>query len=260
MRDGRKLGRDALAIVRRKAVESVLSGELTQTQAAEVFGVARATVCRWVAEFRRDGAAALTERPRGRRDGGEGLMARETAQWLLRGGPETQGLSGFLWSREQVAALLRQKKGESVSRWTVGRLFRRWGLTTCAPPEEPGPCGEQRASWLKETCPGLRRQAARERRTLWFLDETTLYLDEAGPCAALTALTLRGDLRFLFHRSRLTAPIFVDFLERLRLTQEGRRLLLVMDTHTVHRAQAVDAWLRAHADVAERRFLPPRAL
>ena len=34
MRDGRKLSREALAIVRRKAVESVISGELTQTQAA----------------------------------------------------------------------------------------------------------------------------------------------------------------------------------------------------------------------------------
>ncbi len=260
MRDGRKIGKDALAIVRRKAVESVLSGELTQTQAAEVFGVARATVCCWVAAFRRDGAAALTERPRGRQEGGELRITPETGQWLLNGGPETQGLSGLLWNREQVAALLRQKQGTSVSRWTVGRLFRRWGLAICAPPEETGPCGEQRAGWLKETYPGLRQQAARERRTLWFLDETTLYLDEIGPCNALTALTLRGDLHFLLYRARLTTLIFVDFLERLRRMQEGRRLLLVMDTHTVHRAQAVDVWLREHEDAVQRRFLPPRSL
>ena len=42
--------------------------------------------------------------------------------------------------------------------------------------------------------------------------------------------------------------------------QEGRRLLLVMDTHTVHRAQAVDVWLREHEDAVQRRFLPPRSL
>lgn len=260
MRDGRKLGREALAIVRRKAVESVLSGELTQTQAAAVFGIARATVCQWVAAFRRGGSAALTERPRGRQDGGDTRLAPETGAWLLRGGPELYGLTGSLWNREQVAALIRRQRGTDVSRWTVGRLFRRWGLTTCAPPEESGPCGEQRASWLRETYPGLREQAARERRTLWFLDETSLYLDEVGPCNALTALTLRGDLHFLLYGGRLTSALFVDFLERLNRTQDGRRLLLVMDTHTVHRAQAVESWLRDHARVVQRRFLPPRAL
>ena len=260
MRDGRKLSREALAIVRRKAVESVISGELTQTQAAAVFGIARATVCQWVAAFRRDGSAALTERPHGRRKDDNPQCAAEIGAWLLRGGPETHDLPGSLWNRELVAALLRQKKSVTVSRWTVGRLFRRWGLTACAPPEESGPCGEQRASWLRETYPGLRQQAARERRTLWFLDETSLYLEGVGPCNALTALTLRGDLQFLLYRGRLTSALFVDFLDRLLQAQTGRRLLLIMDTHTIHRTQAVDVWLQNHAQAVQRRFLPPRAL
>lgn len=110
MRDGRKLSREALAIVRRKAVESVISGELTQTQAAAVFGIARATVCQWVAAFRRDGSAALTERPRGRRKDDNPQCVAEIGAWLLRGGPETHELPGSLWNRELVAALLRQKK------------------------------------------------------------------------------------------------------------------------------------------------------
>lgn len=260
MRDGRKLSREALAIVRRKAVESVISGELTQTQAAAVFGIARATVCQWVAAFRRDGSAALTERPRGRRKDDNPQCVAEIGAWLLRGGPETHDLPGSLWNRELVAALLRQKKSVTVSRWTVGRLFRRWGLTACAPPEESGPCGEQRASWLRETYPGLRQQAARERRTLWFLDETSLYLEGVGPCNALTALTLRGDLQFLLYRGRLTSALFVDFLDRLLQAQTGRRLLLIMDTHTIHRTQTVDVWLQNHAQAVQRRFLPPRAL
>ena len=223
MRDGRKLSREALAIVRRKAVESVISGELTQTQAAAVFGIARATVCQWVAAFRRDGSAALTERPRGRRKEDNPQSAAEIGEWILRGGPEAHDLTGSLWNRELVAALLRRKKSVAVSRWTVGRLFRRWGLTACAPPEEPGPCGEQRASWLRETYPGLRQQASRERRTLWFLDETSLYLEGVGPCNALTALTLRGDLQFLLYRGRLTSALFVDFLDRLLRAQTGYR-------------------------------------
>lgn len=260
MRDGRKLSREALTIVRRKAVESVISGELTQTQAAAVFGIARATVCQWVAAFRRDGSAALTERPRGRRKDDNPQCAAEIGAWLLRGGPETHDLPGSLWNRELVAALLRQKKSVTVSRWTVGRLFRRWGLTACAPPGEPAPCGEQRASWLRETYPGLRQQAVRERRTLWFLDETSLYLEGVGPCNALTALTLRGDLQFLLYRGRLTSALFVDFLERLLRAQTGRRLLLIMDTHTIHRAQVVDVWLQDHAQTVQRRFIPPRAL
>lgn len=113
MRDGRKLSREALAIVRRKAVESVISGELTQTQAAAVFGIARATVCQWVAAFRRDGSAALTERPRGRRKEDNPQSAAEIGEWILRGGPEAHDLTGSLWNRELVAALLRRKKKRS---------------------------------------------------------------------------------------------------------------------------------------------------
>lgn len=139
MRDGRKLSREALAIVRRKAVESVISGELTQTQAAAVFGIARATVCQWVAAFRRDGSAALTERPRGRRKDDNPQCVAEIGAWLLRGGPETHELPGSLWNRELVAALLRQKKSVTVSRWTVGRLFRRWGLTAWRRRKNPAP-------------------------------------------------------------------------------------------------------------------------
>ena len=89
-------------------------------------------------------------RPRGRRKDDNPQCVAEIGAWLLRGGPETHDLPGSLWNRELVAALLRQKKSVTVSRWTVGRLFRRWGLTACAPPEESGPCGEQRASWLRE--------------------------------------------------------------------------------------------------------------
>lgn len=260
MRDGRKIGREALAIVRRKAVESVLSGELTQTQAAEVFGVARATVCGWVAAFRRNGDAALKERPRGRQNSGDQAIPPETGQWLLSSSPEGLGLSGLLWNRELVAALLQQKHDLTVSRWTIGRLFRRWGLAPCAPPEDDSPCGEQRTHWLHETYPALRQQALRERRTLWFLDETSLYLETIGPCNALTARTLRGDLHFLLYTDRLTSRFFVDFLERLRLTQDGHRLLLFMDTHTIHRGHLVEAWLQAHEGTVQRCFLPARSL
>ena len=46
--DTRKLPRPAQEAIRRRAVRAVVEGEMSQTKAAEVFGVSRTAVCLWI--------------------------------------------------------------------------------------------------------------------------------------------------------------------------------------------------------------------
>ncbi|MDR1243080.1 MAG: helix-turn-helix domain-containing protein, partial [Deltaproteobacteria bacterium] len=64
--DGRKWTRSAQDAIRRKAVHAVLNGNMTQTKAAEVFGVTRTSVCLWLKTYRQGGEDALQSKRKGR--------------------------------------------------------------------------------------------------------------------------------------------------------------------------------------------------
>lgn len=133
-RDGRGLAPETLAIVRRKAVEAVTSGELSQTQAAAVFGVSRSAVAGWLKAFREGGPEALRPQERGRPVGAvvERLTGGDFARHVMEHAPPAS--DDGLWTPERLAEAVRQAGGRLPSRWTMQRLLRRWGLLP--PPEE----------------------------------------------------------------------------------------------------------------------------
>src|SRR5437764_12316242 len=63
--DARSLPAEAQEDLRRRVVEAVQKG-LSQTEAAQVFGLARGTVSRWMGLVKRVERRALKARPRGR--------------------------------------------------------------------------------------------------------------------------------------------------------------------------------------------------
>jgi transposase len=57
---------------------------------------------------------------------------------------------------------------------------------------------------------------------------------------------------------RFTADVFIDFLDRLIRTHEGRKVYLVVDNHSTHHAKKVRAWLAkdGRSERMELVFLP----
>lgn len=125
-RDGR-LSPDILCSIRRKAVEAVTSGELTQQRAAEVFGVTR--VARRVRAFRQEGKAALTIRCRRRPHGA--LIGQDRAaillQLLARGLPERSNIAFPLWHRESVGLLIERLYGLALPLDIAALVSPQWG-------------------------------------------------------------------------------------------------------------------------------------
>ena len=128
--DARKLSRSAQDAIRRMAVQAVVNGGMTQTNAAKVFGASRTSVCLWVKSYRKEGEEALQSKPKGRPKGGK-LTSRQMEsirKSVIGKHPDQLRLPGLLWTRDLVRLLILRRFGISLSRWTIGRCLKSWGL------------------------------------------------------------------------------------------------------------------------------------
>ena len=277
-KDARSLSPDAQEDLRRRVVKAVVEYGMRQTQAAEVFGVARPTINRWVGDYRARGASALASRKRGRpkRSRLVGHQAALAVRLIEGRCPDQLKLPFALWTREAVVGLLEQRFGLSVSVWTAGRYLSRWGLTPQKPlrrayEQDPAATGR----WLAEEYPAIRSEAKANGAEIHWGDEMGLRSDcQAGRsygrkgktpvvpgtgqrfgCNMISSITNRGTLRFIVFDKRFTASVFIDFLTRL-VRQTDRKVYLIVDGHPVHRAANVKRWLAAHADAIRMFHLP----
>lgn len=251
---------------------------MRQTEAARVFGVARPTVTKWVAQYDTGGARALRARRRGRPPGTQLAphQAALTVRLITDRCPDQLRLPFALWTREAVQQLLGERFGVQVSVWTVGRYLKRWGLTPQKPLRrafEQDPAAVRR--WLAEEYPAIRGAAKRAKATIHWGDEMGLRSDhQTGTsygrkgqtpiipgtgqrfrCNVLSTVTNRGRLAFMVFKEGLRASVFLRFLRRL-LRHSRSPVFLIVDRHPVHRAKAVQAWLAERPAQCRMFFLP----
>jgi transposase len=278
--DTRSLPAAAQAALRNRAVRAVLDG-MTQAEAARVFGVHHNAVNRWIKRYREGGWAGLSERRRGRRPGEQPALSELQQQEIIAlvrdATPDQLGLAGFLWTREAVSELISQRYGRWLARTTVGGYLRGWGFSPQRPQRralEQNPAAVAR--WLAETYPAIRAQAKREGGVVLWLDEMGVRSDAAAGRSwapigktpvikrtgkrfgvnMISAISNAGRLRFRLFTGSFTAAVFLDFLGRLLRDCGGRKIHLIVDSHPVHRAKRVSAWVGRHADQIQLHFLP----
>lgn len=276
-KDARSLPQKAQEDMRRKAVRAVRAGR-TQLEVAEVFGVTRHSVGRWVGEARKHGLSVLRMRKRGRP--AEISLAPLQSAWVVKRivdrTPDQLRLPFYLWTREAVKELIDREFGIELSVWTVGRYLRRWGFSPQKPVRrafEQNPEEVQR--WLKEKYPAIRHQAHLERAEIYWGDETGMRSDHAAgrswgrrgqtpvirasgqrfACSMISAITNRGRLNFMVFQKKFEARVFLQFLRRLT-RQAGRKVFLIVDRHPVHRSRSVKRWLESNHERIRMIFLP----
>lgn len=279
-RDARSLSAEAQADLRQRAVSAVVDRGLSHGAVGELFGVHRGTVCKWVNAFRRRGERALAARRRGRKPGGGKLLGWQAA-WVVNTirdrCPEQMKLPWMLWTRDAIRELIRRRFGVELARTTLGVYLRRWGFTPQRPAQrayEQDPNAVRR--WMNEEYPALRRRAEKERAVVYWGDETGMRSDDQRGrsyglrgrtpviprtgrrfgCNVIAAITNQGALAFRVFDGSFVSAVFIDFLRRL-CAQAGRKVILIVDRHPVHRSARVRRWVEAHRDEIELVFLPP---
>ena len=269
MKDARSLSSEAQEALRKRAVQAVLEGR-THQETAQLFGVARGTVTRWMGLYRKQGEVGLDPRSKGRSL--HPALGEEEAAMVLelvsRHSPDQLGLPFFLWTREAVGELIKRRLGLALSQWTVGRHLKRWGFTPQKPARrayEQNPAAVRR--WLLEEYPQVQKQAKEEGAEIHWGDEMGARSDHqagrtwgrkgktpvvAAPgkrfrCNVISAVTNRGVLRFRVFEERFTSAVFIDFLRRL-IRSRDRKVYLIVDRHPVHVAEAVAEGVEWHKE------------
>jgi len=267
--DGRRVDAATQAHVRRAAVKAVRAG-MTQTAAAVTFGVSVRAVNKWIALDKVGGLRALAPQQRGRRPG-EGRLTPAQAlriqQLILDKMPDQLKLGFSLWTRAAVVALIARRLDLTISLTTAGRYLTAWGFS----PQKPVRRAYERndvaiARWLKQDYPAIVRDAKREGATIYWGDEMGLRSDHVtgtsyAPvgqtpviratgqrfgCSMISAITNRGHLVFRVFHGTFRAPMFVDFLRRVRLQSAGK-VYCIVDGHPVHRAKIVTRFVAENA-------------
>ena len=234
-----------------------------QRDIATALGASEGAVSRWIAVARRDGPAALQSRP------SPGRPAKLTPAQLrlipdfLWHGPEAYGFRGEVWTCARVAKVVAEEFGVSYHKGHVSRLLKDLGWTPQIPITRALQRDEDEIErWRVVVWPQLRARAARERRTLVFVDEAGFYLlpgvvKTYGPAgltpviaewqtrdhlSVMGGLTPAGRVYVLVRRESLNGLDTVEFLKHL-VRHAGRRLLVIWDGSMIHRREAVAAFL-----------------
>ena len=264
--------------IRFKAVAAVEKG-MTHVKAAEVFGVTRQSVDRWVHAYRCGGADSLKVHTRGPKGEGSrlaGWQAAAVVRLITDRHPEQLNLPFVLWTADAVRPLIERRFKVRVSVRTVRRYLSRWGFI----PHKPVRRAYERDDaavrrWLEEEYPAIRGAAQKEKALIYWGGEMGVRSDHqaGGPyapkgatpaiagtgqrfgCNVLSALTNRGHLDFMVFKKGFTAAVFLRFLGRL-MKQAQRKVFLIVDRHPVHRSNKVRAWLEDNAKYIRLFVLP----
>lgn len=278
--DARSLSQQAQEQLRVRAVRAVCAG-VSQLEAARLFGVSRQAVGNWVKAFRASGEAALAAGRRGRRPGEQMVLKpwqqAQICKTIREKHPDQLRLPGFLWTREAVVELIERRYGIALAPRTVGNYLQRWGFTPQKPVRR---AFEQNAeavrAWLEEIYPAIVAKAKREKALILWADEMGLRSDHAAGRSyspkgqtpvvpgtgqrfganVISAIANRGELYFMVFTGNANAALFISFLRRLLRQFKDRKLFLIVDGHTAHRARVTREFLADNKDRIELYFLP----
>lgn len=275
--DGRKLDHATLEQMRIRGVERVQAGESPEV-VIRALGFSRACIYNWLAAYRTGGwgalkAKALNGRPR--------VLTGSQLQWIYKtvvGKNPTQFRFEFaLWTREMIRVLIRERFGVTLSVSSVGRLLGHLGLTCQRPLWRAYEQDRTRVErWRTEEYPAIRALARKKDAEIFFSDEAGVRSDyHAGttwgrrgqtpvvPATGqrfglnmISAVSARGQMRFMLVKGKLNGPRYVQFLKRL-VHRAPRPIFLIVDGHPVHKSRMATAFVASTKGRLRVFCLPP---
>jgi transposase len=248
------------------------------TAVARVLGIHVRTIFRWLAHYRSGGWHKLEAKRRG---GRPPKLDGKALKWLYdtvtKKNPLQLKFAFALWTSRMIQELIYKRYGIKLSRSSVCRLLGQLGLSAQRPlwrAYQQNP--EVVQKWLDEEYPKIRRQARRVGAEIYFGDEAGVRSDfHSGttwgkrghtPIVSSTgarfsvnmisAVSARGQMRFMLTKARVTAKVFIEFLKRLLVNASGP-IFLIVDGHPTHKAKCVRQFIELQEGRLKLFLLPP---
>lgn len=276
--DARLLSSDSQYDLRIRIIKYLEKGH-TIMEAVQDFEVSKSYIQKIKKLYAQGGISGLKLGKRGRRQEGKiNKTQRSEISKLIRDKmPEQLKLLFGLWTRKNVAALIKDRYGITVSRWTVGRYLKNMGFSPQKPAKrayEQNPVLVRR--WLQEEYPEIKKRAKQEQAKIFWGDETGVRSDDQigrtyAPVGKtpvvkksgnrfsinlISAISNRGDLKFMIIKERLNSKVFIEFMSRM-LKGERQKIYLIVDSYPAHKSKEVQKWLTNNTKKLELFYLPP---
>jgi transposase len=277
--DMRKLAPAAQEERRRQVIGLRQNGASYAAIAAQV-GLSQTGVFDICKRFATKGKKGLVSGKRGRKPGEQRRLtsAQETEvkRLICRHMPDELGLDFALWRRAAVRALILRQYGVRLAVRTTGTYLACWGFAAQKPLRRAyEQCPAEVRHWLRHEYPAIVARARRARGVIFWGDETGLRADDvrgrsyAPPgqtpvvqpnhrrirLGLISAISNRGELRWMVLDGAIKAPVLIRFLQRL-IRDAKRKVFLILDRLRVHRSAAVREWLARHKAKIEVSYLP----
>lgn len=275
--DGRKLDHHTLEQIRMRTVKQIEDGESPDLM-ARTLGFNRRTVYKWIAAYRANGLSALgAKHIPGRPPRLSGQQLQRLARLIADKDPRQLNFAFGLWTRAMVRDLIAREFRVTLSEVSVGRLLHKLGFSPQRPvyrayQQDP----EEVRRWQELSYPKIRTEAKKLGAVIYFADEAAVRSDHYSgtswapvgrtPVVAATgarfsvnlisAVSPRGELRFMTIKGTLTTPRFIEFCKRL-VADCVRPVFLIVDGHSVHRSRAVARYVEGTEGRLRLFFLPP---
>jgi len=252
------------------------------TEIAEILDVSRRHAESTIKKYKEEGFVGIKPQKRGRKLGDKRSLTpeqeKEIRTAIIDKNPEQLRLKGCMWTKRNIAELIKHKYGIDMPSSTLGYYLERWGFSIQRPIKrayKQNP--EQINQWLNDTYPTIKEQAIAENAEIYWGDETGVqntadYLRGYAPIGQtpiiqveapkfkanmLSAISNRGKARFIIY-DKLSPSKLIDFMRRL-IYDTKRKVFLILDNLRIHHAKIVNKWLAEHKDEIEVFFLPPYA-
>ena len=275
--DARKLDHKTLEEIRIRAVERVQAGESPEV-VIRALGFTRCCIYNWLARYRAGGWGALKARAvPGRPRKITGAQLKWLYGTVVGKSPLQFRFEFALWTRPMIQVLLGERFGLKLSLSSVGRLLAQLGLSCQRPLWRAYEQDLVRVrQWRQRDYPAIRALAKAEGAAIFFGDEAGVRSDyHAGttwgvrgrtPVVATTgqrfglnmisAISARGQLRFMVVKGKLNGARYVEFLKRL-MHNAPRPVFLILDGHPVHKSRAVKGYVASTHGKLRLFYLPP---
>jgi transposase len=263
--------------MRQQAVKAVREGQDVKIVAA-AYGVNIRSVFRWLADFANGGQNALLAKSI---SGRPPKVSEHEMRWLAQAIKDKTPLQFKfefgLWTLSLIASLIEREFGKKLSLASVSRIMKLLGYSAQKPLYQ---AWQQDASlvrsWETDIYPSIRAQAKAKGATIYFADESGIRSDyhtgttwaPVGETPVVTvtgrrfsfnmisAVSPRGDFRFMLHEGSVTASVFKEFLKRL-LIGATSPVYVVVDGHPIHKAKLIKEFVLAQDGMLELFYLPP---
>jgi len=241
------------------------------------YGLCRTSIYRWLRAERKRGEKALESTiGSGRPPKLTDKQKQQVRRWICGKDPRQYGFDFGLWTRQTIAALIKERMGIALGLTAVGRLLATLHIT----PQKPLRRAYERdpeaiEQWKTQTFPLIRLRAIERGADIFFLDEAGIRSDcalgrtwsqkgktpivatsgQRQSASAISAINAQGAFWYNVYTGRLNGTMFITFLRQF---MRGRRrpVFLVVDRHPAHIARCVANYVQSLEGRLELHFLP----